>query len=61
MPTKYRVIGTDRHGQPVAVEKPNEASAIRAAEDENRHAAQRGAPQDWRAEVAEFEWKPVSG
>ncbi|WP_331758260.1 hypothetical protein OG225_42500 (plasmid) [Nocardia sp. NBC_01377] len=59
MPTKYRVVGTDRHGQSVAVEKPNKASAVRAAEDGNRDAAKRDAPQNWRAEVAEFEWKPV--
>ncbi|MFD3594340.1 hypothetical protein ACFWU5_16575 [Nocardia sp. NPDC058640] len=59
MPRIYRVLGTDAYNVLVEVASPNEQSARRSVEDANRHAAKRGRPQDWRAEVADIEWRPI--
>ncbi|WP_280320002.1 hypothetical protein [Nocardia wallacei] len=61
MPRIYRVLGTDKDGLPVEVPQPSAESAQRAVADANRRAAQRGQPQDWRAEYADIEWKPLEG
>lgn len=60
MPRIYRVLGTDVHGEPVEVSKPNATSAHRAVDGSNRTAAKRGVPQDWRAEYADIEWLPLT-
>ncbi len=60
MPRIYRVLGTDIHGSPVVVQKPSAESARRSVDEANRYAAKRGEPQDWRAEYAEVEWKPLT-
>lgn len=55
----YRVVGTDKDGIPSEVSSPNEASARRSVEDSNRYAAKCGRVQDWCAEVADVEWRPI--
>ncbi|WP_280389884.1 hypothetical protein [Nocardia wallacei] len=59
MPRIYRVLGTDKDGFPVDVTRYSAESAQREVEVANRCAQQRGWPQDWRAEYADIEWKPL--
>lgn len=56
----YRVLGTDKDGISVQVSQPTAESAQRAVADANRRAAGRGQSQDWRAEYADLEWKPLA-
>lgn len=60
MPRIYRVLGTDKDGVPVESSAPNERSAVGRVDDLNRYAAKAGRPQDWRAEYADVEWKPLT-
>ncbi len=55
----YRVTGTGAHNIAMEVASPNEHSARRSVEDGNRNNAKAGRPQDWRAEYADIEWKPL--
>lgn len=59
MPRIYRVVGTDRYGDGVTVGQPNESSARRSVEDENRYAIARGSKPTWRAEYADIEWRAL--
>lgn len=55
----YRVRGTNFHGE-LCVASSSSADAARASAAEmNRAAASGGRVGDWRAEVAEVEWKPL--
>ncbi|MEV6219892.1 hypothetical protein [Nocardia sp. NPDC051833] len=55
----YRVVGTDKDGIPVETMKASDSDARRAADEMNARAAKAGRPQDWHAEYADIEWRPI--
>ena len=56
---RYRVRGTNFRGELCVAEKDSPAAARASAIEMNAAAAQGRQVGDWRAEVAEVEWKPL--
>ncbi|WP_280357922.1 hypothetical protein [Nocardia otitidiscaviarum] len=57
----YRATGTLRHGGSAVHRAAGDALTARQfAKQQNAQGARKGWPQDWRAEYADIEWKPLT-